>query len=189
MLKEKKNKNETAEELDAENNTAGLETDEVNGEETDVKDENKGKKEAKDKKDSELEKLRDQLLRQMAEYDNYRKRTARERMEQEAEIVARTVTEFLPAVDNLERALSAECADVNYKKGVEMIYQNFSLTLEKLGVEVIKTDGEPFNPAYHQAVQQIADDSLESGTVAETFQKGYKIGEKIIRFAMVAVVS
>lgn len=141
------------------------------------------------KKDEEIEKLRDQLMRNMAEYDNYRKRTSRERIELEPEITAKTVSEFLTVADNLERALSVDCADENFKKGVEMIYQSFMETLDKLGVEQIPAEGE-FNPSMHQAVQQVpAGEGQESGMIASTFQKGYKIGDKILRFAMVAVVA
>lgn len=141
------------------------------------------------KKDEDIEKLRDQLMRNMAEYDNYRKRTSRERIELEPEIIAKTVSEFLTVADNLERALSIDCADENFKKGVEMIYQSFMETLDKLGVEQIPAEGE-FNPSMHQAVQQVpAGEGQESGMIASTFQKGYKIGDKILRFAMVAVVA
>ncbi len=142
-----------------------------------------------EKKTEEMEKLKDQLMRNMAEYDNYRKRTSRERVELEPEITAKTVTEFLTVADNLERALGVECADENFKKGVEMIYQSFMETLGKLGVEQIPSDGE-FNPSLHQAVQQVpAQDGQESGMIASTFQKGYKLGDRILRFAMVAVVA
>jgi len=135
---------------------------------------------------TELEKLNDRLLRTMAEYDNYRKRTARERIELEADITARVITEFLPSLDNLERALQADCTDENYKKGIQMIYDGILMVLDKQGVSLIDTDGE-FNPNYHQAVQKVSDDGFKSNEITQTFQKGYKIGEKIIRFAMVAV--
>lgn len=142
-----------------------------------------------DKKDKEIETLKDQLLRNMAEYDNYRKRTARERVELEPEITAKTVAEFLTVADNLERALAAECSDENFKKGVQMIYDSFMETLEKLGVEQIPTEGT-FDPSVHQAVQQVpAEEGQESGQIAATFQKGYKLGSRILRFAMVAVVA
>lgn len=141
-----------------------------------------------DKKDEEIAKLKDQLLRNMAEYDNYRKRTSRERMELEPEITAKVVAEFLPVIDSIERALSHECTDENYKKGIEMIYENFMETMSKLGVEQIPVEGD-FDPSLHQAVQQVQSDELESGKIATTFQKGYKIGNKVIRFAMVAVVA
>ncbi len=143
---------------------------------------------APDPKDEEIANLKDQLLRTMAEYDNYRKRAAKERLELTPEITARTLTEFLPVMDSLEHALNAQCTDPNYKKGVELIRENFVTALTNLGVEEIKSDGEPFDPSFHQAVQQVEKEDAESGTVAATFQKGYKIGDKILRFAMVSVV-
>ena len=141
-----------------------------------------------DPKDLEIADLKDKLLRNMAEFDNYRKRTAKERMELAPEITARNLTEFLPVMDNLERALAAECKDPDYKKGIEMIHESFTIALNNLGVETIESDGKAFDPSYHQAVQQVEDDSKEEGTIAATFQKGYKIGDKVLRFAMVAVV-
>jgi len=135
---------------------------------------------------SEAEILKDQLLRQAAEYDNYRKRTAKERLELVPEIVAGNITEFLPVIDNIERALQAECSDPNYKKGIEMVYDSFVEALKKLGVEEITA--QDFDPSVHQAVQTVEHNSLESGKVAQVFQKGYKIGNRIIRFAMVAIV-
>lgn len=140
-----------------------------------------------DPKDKEIAKLKDQLMRNVAEYDNYRKRTAKERTELTPEITARIVTEFLPVMDNLERALQTECSDENYKKGVEMIRDAFAETLEKLGVERVPT--EDFDPSMHQAVQQVPSEELESGKIASVFQNGYRIGTRVIRFAMVAVVS
>ncbi|MCL1866906.1 MAG: nucleotide exchange factor GrpE [Oscillospiraceae bacterium] len=134
----------------------------------------------------EVAALKDQLLRQAAEYDNYRKRTAKERLELVPEITADTVAKILPVIDNIERALLAECSDENYKKGIEMISVSFAETLKSLGVEEI-TD-EDFDPSVHQAVQNVESDTLESGKVAEVFQKGYKIGSRVIRFAMVAIV-
>lgn len=153
------------------------------------KDGEEAKEEIKvDPKDLEIADLKDKLLRNMAEFDNYRKRTAKERMELAPEITARNLTEFLPVMDNLERALAAECKDPDYKKGIEMIHESFTIALNNLGVETIESDGKPFDPTYHQAVQQVEDDSKEEGTIAATFQKGYKIGDKVLRFAMVAVV-
>ncbi len=139
---------------------------------------------AADPKDEEIAKLKDQLMRNMAEYDNYRKRTAKERTELTPEITARVVGEFLPVLDNLERALQAETSDEKYKEGVKLIYDSFMGTLEKLGVEKVQT--EDFDPAVHQAVQQV-ESELESGKIVTVFQQGYKIGTKVLRFAMVAV--
>lgn len=137
-----------------------------------------------DPKDEEIAKLKEQLMRNMAEYDNYRKRTAKERTELTPEITARVAGEFLPVLDNLERALAADCADEKYKEGVKLIYDSFMGTLDKLGVERVQT--EDFDPAVHQAVQQVESD-LESGKIVSVFQNGYKIGTKVLRFAMVTV--
>lgn len=133
----------------------------------------------------ELAKVKDQLMRNMAEYDNYRKRTAKEKAELMPDITARVVTEFLPVLDNLERALAAECSDEGYKKGVQMIYDSFTETLEKLGVEKVPT--EDFDPSMHQAVQQVESGDHESGKIVNVFRNGYRIGTKVIRFAMVSV--
>ena len=135
--------------------------------------------------DDEIARLKDQLMRNMAEYDNYRKRTAKEKSEMMPEMTARVVTEFLPVLDNLERALAADCTDEGYKKGVEMIHEAFLATLEKLGVEKVPT--ETFDPSMHQAVQQVQSDDHESGQIVSVFQNGYRIGTKVIRFAMVSV--
>ena len=137
-----------------------------------------------DPKDKEIASLKDQLMRNMAEYDNYRKRTARERTELTPEITARIVGEFLPVLDNLERALQTETTDEKYKEGVKLIYDSFMGTMDKLGVEKVQT--EDFDPAVHQAVQQVESD-LESGKIVSVFQNGYKIGTKVLRFAMVTV--
>jgi len=140
-----------------------------------------------DPKDAEIADLKDKLLRSMAEFDNYRKRTAKERLDLASDITAKNLTELLPVMDNLDRALATECVDPNYKKGIEMIHESFVSALSNLGVEEIKSEGEQFNPAYHQAVQQVESNELESGAIASVFQKGYKIGEKVLRFAMVTV--
>ena len=155
--------------------------------ETDSDTEQADEKDAPDPKDKEIAELKDKLLRSMAEFDNYRKRTAKERLELAPEITARNLTEFLPVMDNLDRALATECSDPNYKKGIEMIHESFVTALQNLGVEQIASDGEQFDPAFHQAVQQIEDENLEEGTIAATFPKGYKLGDKVLRFAMVSV--
>lgn len=139
-----------------------------------------------DPKDAEIAQLKEQLLRNMAEYDNYRKRTAKEKSELMPDITARVVTDFLPIIDNFERALNAECADENYKTGVKMIYDSFMEVFDKLGVEKVPT--EDFDPGFHQAVQMVEPpEGQESGKIAQVFQNGYKIGAKVLRFAMVTV--
>ena len=142
-----------------------------------------------DKVSEELAAVKDQLVRTMAEYDNFRKRSAREKDALRAEIITNVTSKFLPVMDNLERALSADCSDENYKNGVRMIYDSFMETLKNLGVEEIASDGAAFDPNYHQAVQRVENSEAESGTVVQTFAKGYKIGEKVIRFAMVSVAN
>ncbi|MBD5130112.1 MAG: nucleotide exchange factor GrpE [Ruminococcaceae bacterium] len=145
--------------------------------------------ETEDKTSGELAAVKDQLVRTMAEYDNFRKRSAREKDALRAEIITNVTSKFLPVMDNLERALSAECSDENYKNGVQMIYDSFMETLKNLGVEEIASDGAAFDPNFHQAVQRVENSEAESGTVVQTFAKGYKIGEKVIRFAMVSVAN
>lgn len=141
-----------------------------------------------DKTAEELAAVKEQLLRTMAEYDNYRKRAVKEKEELRPIIVSDVVKQFLPVMDNLSRALEAECSDAAYKQGVQMIDDSFLEILKNLGVEEIESDGAKFDPTMHQAVQQVESDELESGTVATTFAKGYKIGDKVIRFAIVSVV-
>ncbi len=138
---------------------------------------------------AELASVKDQLLRTMAEYDNFRKRSAREKDALRADIITTVTSQFLPVMDNLIRALEADCSDEKYKQGVQMIYDSFMSTLKNLGVEEIESDGADFDPAMHQAVQRVDDSGLESGKVAKTFAKGYKINDKVIRFAMVAVAN
>lgn len=144
---------------------------------------------ADDKLAAELAQVKDQLLRTMAEYDNHRKRTAKEKLELRADIISNVVSDFLPVMDNLERALQADCTDEKYKQGVQMIYDSFMATLKKLGVTEIESDGADFDPQLHQAVQRVDEGGVESGKVAKTFAKGYKINDKVIRFAMVAVAN
>ena len=140
-----------------------------------------------DKVAEELSAVKEQLVRTMAEYDNFRKRSQREKDALRADIIVNVTSKFLPVMDNLERALNADCTDENYKSGVQMIYDSFMETLKDLGVEEIESDGADFSPNLHQAVQKIQSETVESGKVAQTFAKGYKIGDKVIRFAVVAV--
>ena len=160
----------------------------VNEADTPAVDTESGEGEA-DKSAAELAAVKDQLLRTMAEYDNFRKRTSREKDALRADIITNVTSRFLPVMDNLVRALEAECSDENYKNGVQMIYDSFMETLKGLGVEEIESDGAVFDPSLHQAVQRIDETDVESGRVAKTFAKGYKINDKVIRFSMVAVAN
>lgn len=168
---------------------------EENKEITDSESEDKDSEEkepeqtAEEKLSAELDEQKDKYMRLMAEYDNFRKRSAKERLEISATTVGNTINEILPVFDNFERALNAETTDETYKSGVEMIFNQFGETLKKLGVEIIDPLGEPFDPNIANAVNQIEDENLGENEVAQVFQKGYKIGDKIIRYAMVVVAN
>lgn len=165
-----------------------LQEETVGGEQTDDVEVEKEQPESEaDKISAELEETKDRLLRTMAEYDNFRKRSAREKDALRADIISNVTSKFLPVMDNLERALAADCSDENYKNGVKMISDSFMETLTGLGVEEIESDGRAFDPNLHQAVQRVSEGDAESGTIVQTFAKGYKIGDKVIRFAVVAV--
>lgn len=131
----------------------------------------------------------DQYLRLAAEYDNYRKRTAKEKENAWTEAKAQTVSAFLPVYDNLERALKQETCDEAYAKGVDMTMKGLQDVLTKLGVEVIPALGETFDPNRHNAVMHVDDESVGENTVVEVFQQGFICGEKVIRFAMVKVAN
>ena len=132
---------------------------------------------------------KEQFLRLAAEYDNYRKRTAKEKENLWTDAKADTVQAFLPVYDNLERALKQETADEAYKKGVEMIMSQLKEVFAKLGITEIEAQGKPFDPNLHNAVMHIEDENLEENTVAQVFQAGFMLGEKVIRFAMVQVAN
>lgn len=144
-----------------------------------LKDENK-------KLSNELDALKDRLLRLTAEYDNYRKRTAKEKEGIYTDACTDVLKELLPVADNLERALAVEGNVEDLKKGVEMTIKGFLNSLEKLGVEEIDTTNG-FDPNLHQAISVVEDANLNTNDVAQVYQKGYKKGEKVIRYSMVTV--
>ena len=131
----------------------------------------------------------DSYLRLAAEYDNYRKRSQKEKDNLYTEIRSETVEKFLPVYDNLERALAQETQDAAFKKGVEMTMNQLVSVMEKLGVESFGAAGDHFDPQLHNAVMHIEDESLGENVIAEVFQKGFKVGEKVVRFAMVKVAN
>ena len=133
-------------------------------------------------------KLKDQMLRTAAEYDNYRKRSAREADQKFNDGVSHAVNQILAILDTLDMAANAECTDENYKKGVVMTLDKAEKALKTLNITEIESMGKPFDPNLMNAVQQVpAEDGQESGTVVRVFQKGYMIGDKIIRHATVVV--
>ena len=132
--------------------------------------------------------LKTQLLRTAAEYDNYRKRSQREADQKFNDGVSHAVTQILGILDTLNMAANAACSDDNYKKGVMMTLDKAGQALEKLNITEIEAQDQPFDPNLMNAVQQVPpQDGQESGTVVQVFQKGYKIGDKIIRHATVVV--
>lgn len=131
----------------------------------------------------------DAYLRLAAEYDNFRKRSQKEREALYTDIKAETVGKFLPVYDNLERALANETADEAYKKGVEMTMAELRKIMEGLGVVEFGEKGDPFDPNLHNAVMHIEDDTMEKSVIAQVFQKGFRVGEKVVRFAMVQVAN
>ena len=131
----------------------------------------------------------DQYLRLAAEYDNFRKRSQKEKEGLYQGAKSDAVAAFLPVYDNLDRALKQETADEAYKKGVEMTMTGLKDILAKLGVEEIPALGETFDPALHNAVMHVEDESAGENTVVDVFQAGFKLGDKVIRFAMVKVAN
>ena len=138
----------------------------------------------------QLESVKDQFVRLTAEYDNYRKRTTKEKDNIYQDAKADTIKEFLAVYDNLERAMATEGdEDSPHKKGLEMIFHQYQGILKKLGVMEIKAQGAPFDPEKHNAVMHIDDESLGENVVAQVFQAGFMLGDKVIRHAIVQVAN
>ena len=131
----------------------------------------------------------DKYMRLLAEYDNYRKRTQKEKEASWANAKAETIKELLPVYDNLARALQQKTEDEAYAKGVEMIMTQMKNALEKLGVEEIPAAGQNFDPNLHNALMHIEDETLGENVVVEVFQTGFKLGDKIIRHSGVKVAN
>ena len=139
---------------------------------------------------SEAEVLKNQLLSVMAEYDNFKKRTVKEKEKIYTDSVGATIAELLPVIDNLERAISSFSDKENeFYKGFELVLKQTKEIFEKMGVTEIASVGEVFNPDFHNAVMHIEDDTLGENTIAEEFQKGYMYKDKVIRYAMVKVAN
>ena len=148
----------------------------------------------KAEKISELEKelaaSKEAHIRTLAEYDNYRKRSTKEKEGIYADAKAVCMTELLGVVDNFERALDVKDSDFeSYKKGVEIIYTNLMDTFKKLGVEAFGEKGEEFDPNFHNGVMHVDDPELAENVIADVFSKGYKLGDKVLRPAMVKVAN
>ena len=138
----------------------------------------------------QLESVKDQFVRLTAEYDNYRKRTAKEKDSLYQDAKADTIKEFLAVYDNLQRAVSTEGdEDSPHKKGLEMIFHQYQEILKKLGVTEIEAQGAPFDPEKHNAVMHIDDENYGENVVSQVFQAGFMLGDKVIRHAIVQVAN
>lgn len=177
-------KSETAEALEADKETA---------EEPAKKEKSSKKKDKKEKsKDKEkIEALEDQVKRQMAEFDNFRKRTEKEKAAMFETGAKSVIEKILPVVDNFERGLQSSMAEGEpdaFAEGMQMIYKQLMTELESLGVKPIDAIGQEFNPDFHNAVMQVESDEFASGIVAQELQKGYMYRDSVVRHSMVAVV-
>ena len=154
------------------------------------------KEKKKSKKDAELEALKaeldaknDQLMRTAAEFDNFKKRTEREKSSVAEFAKAGLIKQLLPILDNIDRAAAADRDSADYIKGIEMIVKQFEAIVSNLNIEQIAKEGDTFDPNFHEAVMHIDDETLGENVIAEVLQKGYKIGDTIIRAAMVKVAN
>ena len=178
MLQEEQETEETLTELE--------ETDEDITEDDVTEEEEEEEEDA----DDALEQERERYLRLFAEFDNFRKRTAKEKLEAYSDATARCIGELLPVVDNFERAVDAPCTDEQYHSGMVMILTQLRIFLEKAGVTEIEALGAEFDPNIHNAIKQAeATEEFPENTVSEVFQKGYMLKDRLIRPAMVAVAS
>ncbi len=154
-----------------------------------TENENKEENAELTKTEQELEETVDRLKRVMAEFENYKKRNTKEREQLYNSLVADIVSSFLPVLDNLEKAANTKTEDENMKQGIELVVKQIQDIFKKFGVETIETVGKPFDPEIHEAVSSVQDETLGEKIVKEEFRKGYKIGMKVIRHAMVIVAN
>ena len=177
----------TAEEIKSETEAEEVKTEAPKAEET--KSEEPKAEDPKPDPVAEYAALNDKYLRLCAEYDNFRKRSQKEKDSLYADIKAETLKKFLPVYDNLVRALDQSTEDEAYRRGVEMIMTQFNTTMERLGVTEIESLGQKFDPAFHNAVMHVEDEEKGENEIVEVFQKGFLMGDKVIRFAMVKVAN
>lgn len=189
---------ETVEEDSAENDIEEADDAEAETEDTEEDSEEKkegkglfGKKKKKDKKDEKIEELTDRLTRQMAEFDNFRKRTDKEKSQMYEIGAKEAIEKILPVVDNFERGLEAAAGESEnpFMKGMEQIYKQLMTTLEGIGVKPIEAVGQEFNPDFHNAVMHVEDEEVGENIVTEEFQKGYMYRESVVRHSMVKVAN
>lgn len=186
-----KKEKDTAEAVD--NAQAENSTEETNAEETaeevDVSIEEAPKEDELEKLKKEIDKQKDLALRTAAEFDNYKKRTEREKVSSLEFMKADIVKTFLPMIDNFSRALESDPSGEDFKKGIEMISKQLTDIMVKLGLSEINDEGKEFNPQLHQAVLHTEDENVGENIIIKTLQKGYKLGDTVIRPAMVQVAN
>ena len=138
---------------------------------------------------AELEQTKDLLLRTAAEYDNFKRRTEKEKTELSDYVKANTVKKLLPVADNIKRATASDQTSPDYVKGMEMIVKQLSDALAGIGLKEIEAEGKPFDPHFHEAVMHVEDDTLGENTVMQVLQPGYQLGDTVLRPAMVKVAN
>ncbi|MBR2042400.1 MAG: nucleotide exchange factor GrpE [Oscillospiraceae bacterium] len=138
---------------------------------------------------AEKDELYDKYLRTLAEYDNFRKRSQREKDAIYGDATAETVKKLLPVIDSFERALNYECKDEEFKKGISLIQNTLKEVFEGMGVKEIPDVGEQFNPNLHEAVMHTEDPAYDENVITDCYRKGYTLGDKVIRFSMVTVAN
>lgn len=153
------------------------------------KDELEVLKETLAEKQNKIDELDDRFKRVMAEFENFKKRSSKEREGLYNSLIADIVSSILPAMDNLEKAVSTKTEDTAYQEGVKLVYTQFNDVLNKFGVQKIETVGKTFDPELHEAVASVVDESLGEKEIKEEFRAGYKIGSKVIRHSMVSVAN
>ena len=190
---EAENENLEAEHAEAENGetSAGSESQEAETKETEKENKESEAKEArKDPKDAQIEELQDRLKRQMAEFENFRKRTEKEKAGMYAVGAKDVIEKILPVVDNFERGLDvAEDKEDPFVQGMEKIYKQFLTALDGMGVKAIEAVGNEFNPDFHNAVMHVEDETVGENIVVEEFQKGYMYKDSVVRHSMVKVAN
>jgi molecular chaperone GrpE len=137
----------------------------------------------------ELDEKEDRIKRLMAEFENFKKRSEKERTLLYNSVMGDVATKLLPVVDNLEKAAKANTEDKSYQEGIEMVLKQFKDVLDSNGVKEIEAVGKPFDPSLHEAVGTVQDDSLDANTVKEEYRKGYMIGDKVLRHSLVVVAN
>ena len=176
------------------NNTEIKKDDEINENEMEKENATAKNEDAKNEEkviitEEKYNELDDRYKRVLAEFENFKKRSQKERELLYNSVLGDIILGMLPAMDNLENAMKAECKDENYKQGIELVYKQFKDFLEKHGVQEIPAIGETFDPSVHEAVSSVQDDTKGPQEIVQEYRKGYKIGTKVIRHSMVVVAN